>query len=118
MKFEAFDQAMRALPGVTFDVKWGSDRTYCVGDKMFAMAGSLGDEEPRYMFKASEVAFEILVESGAATPAPYLGRAKWVVMTAQDSLADSEILAYAAQAHAIIAGKLPKRVRVGLGIVG
>ena len=118
MKFEAFDKAMRVLPGVTLDIKWETHRTFCVGDKMFVMAGDLGDEAPRYMFKASELGFEMLVESGAAAPAPYLGRAKWVIMTAPDSLDDADLIAYATQAHAIVAGKLPKRVRVGLGIGG
>ncbi len=116
MRFDAFEAAMRALPGVTLDIKWETHRTFCVGEKMFVMAGDLGDEAPRYMFKASELGFEMLVETGAAVPAPYLGRAKWVIMTAPDSLADADLVAYAAQAHALVAGKLPKRERVRLGI--
>ena len=117
MKFEAFDEAMRVLPGVTLDIKWETRRTYCVGDRIFVLAGSLGDEEaPRYVFKASELAFEMLVETGAAAPAPYLGRAKWVIMTAPDSLEDADLLAYVKQAHALVAAKLPKRVRIRLGI--
>ncbi len=44
MKFEAFDEAMRVLPGVTLDIKWETRRTYCVGDRIFVLAGSLGDE--------------------------------------------------------------------------
>jgi predicted DNA-binding protein (MmcQ/YjbR family) len=118
MKFDAFDKAMRALPGVTLDIKWETHRTFCVGEKMFVMAGDLGDEEPRYMFKASELGFEMLVESGAAVPAPYLGHAKWVIMTAPESLEDADLMAYAQQAHALVAAKLPKRVRAGLGIAG
>jgi predicted DNA-binding protein (MmcQ/YjbR family) len=118
MMFDAFDQAIRASPGVALDIKWGVDRTYCVGGKMFVMAGALGQDEPRYMFKASDVAFEILTGSGAAAAAPYLGRAKWVMMSAPDSLSDDEVLAYARQAHALIAAKLTKRVRAELGIEG
>ncbi len=116
MKFETFDQAMRALPGVTLDIKWRTHRTYCVGEKMFVMAGDLGDEEPRFVFKASELGFEVLVESGAAVPAPYLGHARWVIMPAPDSLEDAELITYAGQAHALVAARLPKRIRVGLGI--
>lgn len=116
MRFEHFDQAVRALPGVVFDVKWGAERTFCVGGKMFVLAGVLGQDEPRYLFKASDLAFEMLVESGAAAPAPYLGRAKWVQMVAPDSLSDSELMAYVAQAHALIAAKLTRKVRVALGL--
>ncbi len=116
MKFEAFDEAMRVLPGVTLDIKWETRRTYCVGDRIFVLAGSLSEEAPRYVFKASELGFEMLVETGAAAPAPYLGRAK-VIMTAPDSLEDADLLAYVKQAHALVAAKLPKRVRRRLGIL-
>ena len=116
MRFEDFDKMALALPGATFDVKWGSDRTYCVGGKMFTMAGQVGDAAPRYMFKASELGFEMLVESGAADPAPYLGRAKWVRLKANDSLPGDVLASYVRDAHALIAAKLTKKVRAELGI--
>lgn len=116
MQFEAFDRLALALPGAVMDIKWGSERTYCVGAKMFALAGHLGDPAPRYFFKASELGFEILVESGAAIPAPYLARAKWVQLTASDALSDAELSAYIAQAHALIVAKLPKKLRMELGV--
>ena len=118
MRFEVFDKAVLALPGAEMDIKWGADRTYCVGGKMFAFAGPVGEDEPRYMFKASDLAFEMLVESGAAQPAPYLARAKWVLMTAPDSLGDDDLLAYVRQAHALVAAKLTRKVRAELGIAG
>jgi predicted DNA-binding protein (MmcQ/YjbR family) len=116
MRFEDFDKMALALPGAVFDVKWGSERTYCVGGKMFAFAGVLGDAAPRYMFKASELSFEMLVESAAATPAPYLARAKWVRLVENDSLPPETLTAYVREAHAIIAAKLTRKVRAELGI--
>jgi len=116
MRFDAFDTAVRKLPGVVFDVKWGSDRTYCIGGKMFVVAGDLGKDEPRYVFKASDLGFEMLVDSGACTPAPYLGRSKWVQMAAPDSLSDEDLMAYIAQSHALVAAKLTKKQRAELGI--
>ena len=38
-------------------------------------------------------------------------------MTASDSLEDADLLAYVKQAHALVAAKLPKRVRTRLGIL-
>jgi predicted DNA-binding protein (MmcQ/YjbR family) len=38
-------------------------------------------------------------------------------MTAPDSLEDADLLAYVKQAHALVATKLPKRVRIRLGIL-
>lgn len=118
MNPEAFHAAALALPGATFDIKWGEDRTYCVGAKMFAGAGSMNDPAPRYAFKASDMAFELLIEQGVATPSRYLARAKWVNLVGADVLPDEELKAYLAQAHAIVASKLPKKTRLALGIMG
>lgn len=112
---EAFHAAALALPGATFDIKWGADRVYSVGGKMFAHAGPEGDPEPKYMFKASDLAFEMLTEQGVATPAPYLARAKWVQLVGPDALADEELEAYLKEAHRIVAGKLPAAAKAALG---
>ena len=111
---EAFHAAALALPGATFDIKWGADRVYSVGGKMFAHAGPEGDTEPKYMFKASDLAFEMLTEQGVAKPAPYLGRAKWVQLTGPDALAADDLIAYLREAHRIVADKLPAGVRAQL----
>lgn len=111
---EAFHAAALALPGATFDIKWGADRVYSVGGKMFAHAGPEDDPEPKYMFKASDLGFEMLTQQGVAKPAPYLARAKWVQLTGPDALSDEELVAYLKEAHRIVAGKLPAAVRAGL----
>ncbi len=116
MKFEDFDRMALALPGVVMDIKWEADRTYCVGARIFAFAGALGQETPRYMFKASDLGFEMLVESGVALPAPYLARARWVQLKAHDALNDAELSAYVREAHALIAAKLTRKARAELGI--
>ncbi len=108
---EAFHAAALALPGATFDIKWGADRVYSVGGKMFAHAGPEGEPKPKYMFKASDLAFEMLVEQGLAKPAPYLGRAKWVQLTGPDALADEELASYLKEAHRIVSAKLPAAAR-------
>jgi predicted DNA-binding protein (MmcQ/YjbR family) len=113
---EAFHEAAMALPGATFDIKWGEDRCYCVGAKMFAGSGSIKKTEPRYSFKASDMAFELLIEQGVASPSPYMARAKWLVLASAGALPDEEVKAYLAQAHALVAAKLPKKTRVALGL--
>jgi predicted DNA-binding protein (MmcQ/YjbR family) len=116
MDFERFHAAALALPGAAFDIKWGADRVYTVGARMFATAGSDDGSPPTYAFKASDMAFELLVEHGLARPAPYLARARWVQLLAPDSLSDDDLLAYLAQAHAIVAAKLTGKVRKALGL--
>ena len=110
MSPKAFHTAALALPGASFDVKWGADRVYSVGGKMFAVAGAENDPAPRYSLKVSDMAFELLVEQGLARPAPYLARAKWVQLIKADALPDAELIAYLKEAHRIVASGLTKAV--------
>ncbi len=116
MIFDAFNRMALALPGAVMEIKWGEDRVYCVGGKMFAHAGPIGNEAPRYLFKASDLAFEMLTESGAAEPAPYLARAKWVQLASNDALPDETLAAYLREAHALVAAKLTRKQRAELGL--
>ena len=105
--------AAMALPGATLDIKWGEDHCYCVAGKMFcATDGAYSN----LSFKASDIAFEALTESGRAKPSKYLARAKWVSL---DDLAKedaAEVADWVASAHRIVAGKLPKKTQQALGL--
>ena len=116
MNAEEFHAAALALPGAEFDVKWGDHRTYCVGGKMFALAGALGEERPCWTLKVSDASFDQLCEEGVAAPSAYIGRYKWVRFVSNDAIPDDQLMAYLQQAHAIVAAKLPTGVRKGLGI--
>jgi predicted DNA-binding protein (MmcQ/YjbR family) len=116
MDYDRFHAAALALPGAALDIKWGSDRIYVVGEKMFAGAGSTDDAAPTFSFKASDMAYEHLIEQGLARPAPYLARARWVQLVGPDALADDDLLAYLAQAHGFIAAKLTGKVRRSQGL--
>jgi predicted DNA-binding protein (MmcQ/YjbR family) len=113
---DAFEAAAIALPGAILDIKWGSDRCYCVGGKMFAAAGSSGEPPCGPSFKTSDLAFEMLVDQGLARPAPYAARFKWVQLMSYEVLPDADLIAYLAQAHAIVAGGLTRKARAALGL--
>ena len=105
--------AAMALPGATLDIKWGDDHCYCVGGKMFAATDGA---YTGLSFKASDIAFEALTESGQASPAKYLARAKWVTLedlAAQDA---AEVADWMATAHGLVAAKLSRKQRAELGI--
>ena len=70
MRPDIFHRVALGLKAATFDVKWGADRVYSVGGKMFAVSGPIDDPTPTYAFKASELAFEMLIQTGIARPAP------------------------------------------------
>jgi predicted DNA-binding protein (MmcQ/YjbR family) len=110
---EAFAKAALALPGATCNVQWGDERVYKVGGKMFAVTDGAGAS---LSLKVSEVAYEVLLETGQARTAPYLQRAKWVRFDDLTELDDEELLGWIANAHALVAAKLTKKARLELGL--
>jgi len=112
---DAFDAACRALPGATMDIQWGADQVYKVGGKMFAVMGDAVAQDG-VSFKVSDVAFEVLTETGRAIPAPYLARAKWVKFDDLAALDAAEVEDWLKTAHGLIAAKLTKKVRAELGL--
>lgn len=102
-----------ALKATTLDHPFGDDHDcYKIGGKMFAMVGGSGG----LSFKVSDIAYEVLTESGRARPAPYLARAKWVHLDDPADWPDDELADHLATAHDIIAGKLTKKARAELGL--
>ena len=68
------------------------------------------------MFKASDLAFELLTEQGLAKPAPYLARAKWVRFDDLAEADSAEMADWLATAHALVAAKLTRKQRADLRI--
>lgn len=93
-------------------VQWGDSEVYKVGGRIFAIAGLRGG----FSFKATDIAFEALTESGRARPAPYLARAKWVFFDDLEALADDEVRDWLATAHTLVAAKLTRAQRRDLGL--
>ena len=102
-----------ALPGATLDHPFGDDHdAWKVGGKMFCMVGAMGS----ISFKVSDIAWEVLTESGRARPAPYMARNKWVNLPRIDDWPDDELADHLAIAHSIVAAKLTKKARAALGL--
>ena len=122
MKQEAFDALCLSLPAATYVNQWGGSHVYKIGGpeggKVFAIAPnwSARNGGHAYIFKVSEMAFEMLIEHGLARPAPYLGGRNWVQLNAVDSLDDADLAAYIRQAHALIAARLTRAKRAALNL--
>ena len=112
----AIGKVCLALPGATLDHPFGDHHNaYRVGGKMFVMVGKEGGVS----FKVSDIAYEVLTESGRARPAPYLARAKWVNILdpeAAEGWTDADMANHFASAHAIVAARLTRKVRAELGL--
>lgn len=115
MSPEAFHRAAMALPAATMVVQWGGARVYKVGGKIFALMGG-GGPLGGVSFKVSELAYEILVESGRAIPAPYLARARWVRLTDLSIQDEDEVRDWLRNAHALVSARLTRKVRAELGV--
>src|SRR5687768_6802838 len=77
--------ACKALPGATYDVKWGKDECYSVGGKMFAVIGPGGTygASPRtgrsIGFKVDDFRFLEPTDREGIIPATHKANQKWVM---------------------------------------
>ena len=109
---EGVDLFCRGLPAATAQIQWEVDQVYKVGGKMFAVLGPTGT----LSFKVNDIAYEMLVETGQARAAPYMARAKWVLLDEVAAMADEDLQSYLVEAHGIIAARLPKKLQAQLGL--
>ena len=102
------------LPALTEDIKWGNDLVFSIGNKMFCAAGL---EQPlKFSFKVKDEDFEELSSREGFTPAPYLARAKWVLVTQPSRLKANEWKELIRGSYELVKNKLPKKIRTELNI--
>jgi predicted DNA-binding protein (MmcQ/YjbR family) len=116
MKYAEIEKFCLSLPGATRSLQWGDHHVFKVGDKMFAVLCSPGDKPHTMSFKAGDASFEILTRAKNIVPAPYMARAKWVLIEKLDALNTKEMKAYLIRAHAQVAEGLSKKKRLALGL--
>ena len=113
MSPEQLEKAALALPGVEVSIKWGADRCYVVGGKMFAATDLAGTH---LAMKMTDIAYQVLTETGRARPAPYAARFKWVMFDDLSALDDEEVRGWLRTAHALVAAGLPRKKQAELGL--
>lgn len=110
-----FEALVLGLKSAVLAHQWGDASVAKVGGRIFAIF-SVEGPTPTISFKCSDMAFELLPEVRGCRPAPYLARAKWIAVTEGGALSAEEVSAYIVEAHRIIAGRLPRALREGLGL--
>ena len=101
-----------SLPGATYDLKWGADHVYSVGNKMFAALGPA--KEGNVGFKVDDHRFLELTDRKGIIPAPYMAKHKWVLVQNLKALPDDEMRALIKRSHELVVAKLPKRIQATL----
>ena len=113
MEIDELREFCLALPAVTEDIKW-EHLVFSVGDKMFCMATL---EQPlAFSFKASDEKFEALGTRNGMMPAPYLARAKWVLVNDLAQIHSNELKTWIKESYELVRNKLPKKTRSELNI--
>lgn len=114
MDIETLRKICSSLPAVTEDVKWGNDLVFSVGEKMFCVASL----EPPFScsFKVPDEEFDELSNRNGFTPAPYMARAKWVLVTDASKLNKKDWQQFITQSYELVKTKLTKKLREKLGI--
>lgn len=117
MTYDKFNVFCRSLPATTYVVQWGGSHVWKVGGKVFAIGG-WDDDEPRFTFKVSDIAYEMLKDQPGLRPAPYLASRgmKWIQHYARPGLRDLELRDYIRQSHVIVGMGLSKKRRLALGL--
>ncbi len=118
MTYEEYNRFCAGLPATSHVVQWGGADVWKVGGKVFAIAGWDEGLEPRFTFKTSEMAFEMLSDQPGLRPAPYLASRglKWIQHYEKPGLDDEALRAYIAESHRLVSLGLSKKRQRELGL--
>ena len=103
-----------SLPAVTEDIKWGNDLVFSVGNKMFCVASL--DPPFTCAFKVKDDEFEELSSRDGFIPAPYMARARWVLVNKPGKLGKKEWSDFIKGSYELVKAKLTKKIKQELGI--
>ncbi|RYZ29611.1 MAG: hypothetical protein EOO10_05775 [Chitinophagaceae bacterium] len=114
MNVETLRKICLSFKGATENIKWGNDLVFSVGEKMFCATSF--DEPFKCSFKVLDEVFDELSNREGCVPAPYLARAKWVMVSNESKLSKQEWESFLKQSYELIASKLTKKQRRELKI--
>src|SRR6266542_5046132 len=114
MDIESVREYCLSLPHVTERVQWGNDLLFCIGEKMFAVAGLDTKHGIKLSFKCTPEKFGDLIEEDGIIPAPYVARYHWVALERFDALPERELKELLRNAYQLILEKLPRKLKTQL----
>jgi len=98
-----------SFPGVIEDMPWGDDLCFKVRGKIFTGLVLSDGKFPRVTLKASPERFHELLETEGITPAPYVGRYKWIQLERSNLLPAPELEFLIRQSYELVASKAPEK---------
>jgi predicted DNA-binding protein (MmcQ/YjbR family) len=118
MRFDALYELCASLPHATLSVQWGDHDVFKVGGKIFAIVTQDIDVGFRLSIKASADEFDELCGEPGVRPAPYLARAQWVQIVADNGLGPERLRELVQRSHELVLEKLPAAQRRKLDASG
>jgi predicted DNA-binding protein (MmcQ/YjbR family) len=115
MDLETLRTACLALKGTKEEIKWEHDLVYSIGTKMYCVTGMEGPRN--FSCKVPDENFDELCGVPGIEPAPYLARAKWVLVTENCSWKPSKKLALVKESYQLVSAKLTKKAKTELGLI-
>ena len=111
MDLERAQHVCRSFPGATEDIKWSKVLAFCVGGKMFALCGAQAHSTRGISFKVDAERFLELTDRPGFRPAPYLARARWVLVASPGALDDAEMAALLYRSYRLVVAGLTKKLQ-------
>ena len=90
---------------------WDDDLCFKVRGKIFTGMVLSDGRFPRITLKCAPETFHELLEIEGISPAPYVGRYKWVMLANSNVLPSGELEALIRQSYELVAAKAPKRAK-------
>jgi predicted DNA-binding protein (MmcQ/YjbR family) len=100
-----------SFPDVTEDMPWGDDLCFKVRGKIFTGMVLSDGRFPRITLNCAPETFHELLEIEGISPAPYVGRYKWVMLANSDVLPANELESLIRQSYELVAAKAPKQTK-------
>lgn len=118
MTLDEYNRYCASLHAATHVVQWGGAHVWKVGGKVFAIGGWDDGEGLFVTFKCSEMSFDLLKEQPGCRPAPYLASRgmSWIQRMNDEGMDDDALKDYLAESYRLVAVKLPKPVKVEIGL--
>jgi predicted DNA-binding protein (MmcQ/YjbR family) len=98
-----------SLPDTTENLQWGETLCFKVRGKLFATVHLAEGKLAPIVFKSAPEKFHELVEIEGISPAPYVGRYKWIHLANSNVLPSDELEALIRQSYDLVVAKAPKK---------
>jgi predicted DNA-binding protein (MmcQ/YjbR family) len=102
-----------SFPDAAENLQWGETLCFKVRGKLFATVHLAEGKLAPVVLKSAPEKFHELVEIEGISPAPYVGRYKWVLLAHSNVLPLGELKALIRQSYDMVAAKAPKKKAAG-----